>query len=77
MDTNRRMLSGKGALSVRSWFSDELAAALAAVAEANGDLANEIDTPEMRLYQRGFYAALRSLAMLFQVDAPEDERRYR
>lgn len=76
MDTNTRMpmQNRKRAPSVRTWFPDEIEAALAAVAEANGDLANEIDTPEMRLYQRGFFAALRSLAVMLQVDAPAERR---
>jgi len=59
-----------GAGSVRAWFPDELAAALATVSIANSDIAGAIDTPEMQLYRRGFDAALRALAALFQVDAP-------
>lgn len=56
--------------SVRTWFPDEIENALTAVALANGDLSDAIDTSEMRLYQRGFDAALISLAALFGVNAP-------
>lgn len=56
--------------SVRTWFPDEIENALAAVALANGNVADAIDTTEMRLYQRGFDAALLSLAALFGVNAP-------
>lgn len=57
--------------SIRTWFSDEIENALSAVALANGDVADAIDTPEMTLYQRGFDAALMSLAALFGVNAPD------
>lgn len=56
--------------SVRTWFPDEIENAMNAVALANGNVADAINTTEMRLYQRGFDAALISLAALFGVDAP-------
>lgn len=63
-------MTTRGKVSIRAWFPDELEAALAAVAASNGDLAQAVETPEMRIYRRGFDAALRSLAVLFMVEPP-------
>ncbi len=60
--------------SVRCWFGDEIEATIAAVNDANLDIAGAIDTPEMRMYRRGFDAALRAMSKAFQVDAPATSR---
>ena len=56
--------------SVRTWFPDEIENVLRSVTQANGDLADAIDTPEMALYRRGFDAAVLAIATGFGVDAP-------
>lgn len=57
--------------SVRTWFPDEIANQLQAVALANSDLADAIDTTEMRLYRRGFDAAMSAVAASFGIDPPQ------
>ena len=47
------------------WFPDEIMDALSAVNTANLDVAQHIDTPEMRLYRSGFEAAIGALAQAF------------
>lgn len=62
--------------SVRTWFPDELENTLRGVAAANADVAREIKTPEMALYQRGFAAALLSVALSLGIEPPPQlERR--
>ena len=56
--------------SVRTWFSDEIANILQAVAMSNGDIADAVDTPEMRIYKRGFDAALNAIAAAIGIDPP-------
>ena len=56
--------------SVRTWFPDELANILLAVHQANGDIADAVDTPEVRLYKRGFDAALNAIAAAIGIDPP-------
>ena len=56
--------------SVRTWFSDELANILQAVAMSNGDIADAVDTTEMRFYKRGFDAALSAVAAAIGIDPP-------
>lgn len=56
--------------SVRTWFPDEIANTLRAVAMSNSDIADAIDTPEMALYRRGFDAAIAAIAAGFGVDCP-------
>lgn len=53
---------------VRTWFPDEIANTLLAVAMSNGDIADAINTPEMALYRRGFDAALAAVAAGFGID---------
>ena len=55
---------------VRTWFPDEIANTLRAVAISNGDIADAINTPEMALYRRGFDAAIAAIAAGFGVDCP-------
>lgn len=50
------------------WFKDEILQTLKAVDMANLDVAGEIDSLEMRLYRRGFEAAIRSMAAAFGLD---------
>ena len=50
------------------WFKDEILQTLKAVDMANLDVAGEIDSLEMRLYRRGFEAAIRSIAAAFGLD---------
>lgn len=64
------MMGQRRAPSVRTWFPDEVEAILRAVMMANGDLADAISSPEMKLYRRGFDAAVAAIAAAFQIDAP-------
>jgi hypothetical protein len=47
------------------WFRDDIMDALAAVDSANWDVAQHIDSPEMRLYRKGYEAAIAAVAMAF------------
>jgi hypothetical protein len=47
------------------WFRDDIMDALAAVDSANWDVAQHVDGPEMRLYRKGYEAALAAVAMAF------------
>lgn len=57
--------------SVRTWFPDEIANILHSVAMSNGDITDAVDTWEMRLYKRGFDAALAAIAAAIGIDPPE------
>ncbi len=60
------------------WFKDEILQTLKAVDMANLDVAGEIDSLEMRLYRRGFEAAIRSVAAAFGLEyEPSASRRRR
>jgi len=47
------------------WFREEILNALSAVDDANWDVAQHIDAPEMRLYRKGFEAAIKAVATAF------------
>ena len=47
------------------WSKDEILQAMRAIDMANRSIADQIDTPEMHLYRRGFEAALRAVAEAF------------
>jgi len=49
------------------WFTDEIKNALLSVAAAHLDVAECIDTPEMRLYHKGFEAAVKAMALAFGI----------
>jgi len=49
-------------------FKDEIRNALVAIDQANRDIADEIDTREMRLYRKGYSAAISALAAVFGID---------
>lgn len=51
-------------------FKDEIRNALIAIDHANRDIADEIDTPEMRLYRKGYLAAISALASAFGIELP-------
>jgi hypothetical protein len=62
------MREGKVGLGV--WLRDEIEDTLLAVDIANLDIADHIDTPEMRLYRKGYEAAIRSVAAAFGIAYP-------
>ena len=47
------------------WFPDEIMDILTAIDAANHDLTQELDSPAVRLYQRGYEGALRAVALAF------------
>ncbi len=47
------------------WFPDEIMDALSAVDLANWDISRQIDTPEVRMYRRGYEAAIAAIATTF------------
>ena len=49
------------------WFKDEIKNTLLALDAANLDIAQHIDTPEMRLYREGYEAAIQAMAIAFGV----------
>jgi len=52
------------------WFRDEIRDTLLAVDTANLDIANSIDIPEIRLYRKGYEAAIRAVATAFGISYP-------
>jgi len=57
-------------LGLGVWFRDEIRDTLLAVDIANLDIANSIDTSEMRLYRKGYEAAIRAVATAFGISYP-------
>jgi hypothetical protein len=57
-----------------TWLQGDLESILAAIAEANRDVSNAINTPEMALYQRGFSTAIRSMAIALRLKIPLAEK---
>ena len=58
------------------WFRDGIENILLAVDEANLDMVSRFDAPEVRIYRRGFAAAISAVATAFGLqyatpDAPE------
>ncbi|HID63884.1 MAG TPA: hypothetical protein EYP49_14280 [Anaerolineae bacterium] len=49
------------------WFKDEIKNTLLALDAANLDIAQHIDTPEMRLYRKGYEAAIQAMAIAFGI----------
>lgn len=49
------------------WFKDEIRNTLVALDAANLDIAQHIDTPEMRLYRKGYEAAIQAMAIAFGI----------
>jgi hypothetical protein len=49
------------------WFRDDINNALRAIDLANAEVFTVINTPEMRLYRRGYEAAVRSMAEAFGI----------
>lgn len=60
---------------VRVWFQYDIEQMLTSVMIANGDIADAIDTPEMRLYRRGFDAAIAAIAAAIGIDPPQRSSR--
>ena len=54
-------------LSLDVWFRDDIRNALVAVDSANLDIASVVDTPEVRIYRRGYEAAIRAVAAAFGI----------
>jgi hypothetical protein len=55
-------------LSLDVWFKADIRNALVAVNCANLDIAAAIDTPEIRVYRKGYEAAIRAVAAVFGID---------
>jgi hypothetical protein len=49
------------------WFKDEIKNTLLALDAANLDIAQHVDTPEMRLYRKGYEAAIQAMATAFGI----------
>jgi len=49
------------------WFKDEIKNTLLALDAANLDIAQHVDTPEMRLYRKGYEAAIQAMAVAFGI----------
>jgi len=49
------------------WFKDEINNILLGVVAAHLDVSECIDTPEMRLYHKGFEAAVNAMALAFGI----------
>ncbi len=47
------------------WYRNDILDILTAVDEANWDVAQHIGTPQMRLYRKGFEAAVQAIAAAF------------
>jgi len=58
-------------LSLNVWFRDDIKNALVAVDSANLDIASVVDTPEVRIYRRGYEAAIRAVAAAFGIRMEE------
>lgn len=52
------------------WTNDEIANIMQAIVVASGDLTDDIDTLEVRVYKRGFNAALAALSAALSVAPP-------
>jgi hypothetical protein len=50
---------------LKVWFRDEIENALVAVDTANFDVASSVDSPEMRVYRKGYSAAIQAVAAAF------------
>lgn len=63
------------------WYRNDICDALNAVDAANWDIAQHVDTPEMRLYRMGFEAAIQAAAAAFGLSytprSQEGERKLR
>ena len=49
------------------WFRDDINNALRAIDSASAEVFDLITTPEMRLYRRGYEAAIRAMAEAFGI----------
>ena len=49
------------------WFRDDIENILLAVDEANLDMVSRFDAPEVRIYRRGFAAAISAMAVAFGI----------
>ena len=56
----KRLASGIGV-----WFEQQIEDALQAVNEANEDIADLVPTAEMRIYRRGYVAAINAISATF------------
>jgi len=54
-------------LGLGVWFKDEIKNTLVALDAANLDIAQHVDTPEMRLYRKGYEAAIQAMAIAFGI----------
>ena len=61
-------MRGLDSSGFRVWSREDVRSALAALDQANCEVATMIDSYEMRLYRQGYIAALRSLAQMFGID---------
>lgn len=62
------MYNGNGMQrGLKVWFRDEIHNTLAAVDTANFDLASSIDSAEMKIYRKGYAAAIQAVAAAFGV----------
>jgi|YNPNPStandDraft_1061719.scaffolds.fasta_scaffold15091_3 hypothetical protein len=58
------------------WFRNDILDTLTAIDAANWDVAQYIDTPEMRLYRKGYEAAIQAMAAAFGLSyQPRSQRR--
>jgi len=61
-----RTLSRSG---FRVWSRNDIESALAALDQANKDVALAVDSYELQLYRQGYVAAIRSFAQMFGIDS--------
>jgi len=65
--SNKRLSSGIGV-----WFEQEIENALQAIDAANLDVAEFVPTQEMRLYRKGYAAAINAIAAALGVNYRSD-----
>lgn len=63
------------ALTRQAWLVDELANVMQSITVVSADLTSAIDTPEARLYERGFDAALTAVSTALAIDPPRRPQR--
>lgn len=59
-------------MGLNVWFMEDVARTLAAIREASAEVFDLVTTPEMQLYRMGYEAALRAVAVAFDVELVED-----
>lgn len=62
--TNKPLASGNGI-----WFEQQIADLLRAVSSATNDVLQSVPTPEAKIYQAGFDAAIAAMARGFGVES--------